>query len=110
MDPQAARTADPVPSNRPTPAKDGAANTAGPSGPKAEQKRGSYSRFVTLMKICRPAGALALAGLVVLWPQMQVGDKGFRPGVASVGPKTPIVCAWSTPGSRASTKRPCPTR
>lgn len=87
MDPQAARTADPVPSNRPTPAKDGAANTAGSSGPKAGQKRGSYSRFVTLMKICLPAGALALAGLVVLWPQLQVGDKGFRPGVASVGPQ-----------------------
>lgn len=87
MDPQAAKTADPVPSHRPTPAKDGAANTAGPSGPKPEQKHGSYSRFVTLMKICLPAGALALAGLVVLWPQLQVGDKGFRPGVASVGPQ-----------------------
>ncbi len=87
MDPSAAKTADPPPSSRPAAAKEGTANTAEPSGPQPGQKRGSYSRFVTLMKICLPAGALALAGLVVLWPQMQVSDKGFRPGVASVGPQ-----------------------
>jgi lipopolysaccharide export system protein LptC len=87
MDPQAAKTADPPPSHRSAPAQDGTANTAGPSGPKPEQKRGSYSRFVTLMRICLPAGALALAGLVVLWPQLQVGDKEFRPGVASGNPQ-----------------------
>ncbi len=39
------------------------------------------------MKICLPAGALALAGLVVLWPQLQVSDKGFRLGIAGVGPQ-----------------------
>lgn len=62
-------------------------STAGPPGPKSGQKRGSYSRFVTLMKICLPASALALAGLVVLWPQMQVSDKGFGPGVANGNPQ-----------------------
>ena len=87
MDPSAAKTAAPPPSHRPTPAKDGTANTAGPPDPKPEQKRGSYSRFVTLMKICLPASALALAGLVVLWPQIQVSDKEFRPNVASADPQ-----------------------
>ncbi len=87
MDPPAAKTADPPPSNRPTAAKDGTANTAAPSAPRPGPNLGSYSRFVTLMKICLPAGALALAGLVVLWPQMQDSDKGFKPGVASVGPQ-----------------------
>ena len=62
-------------------------STAGPPGPKSGQKRGSYSRFVTLMKIRLPASALALAGLVVLWPQMQVSDKGFGPGVANGNPQ-----------------------
>ncbi len=87
MDPSAAKPADPPPSHRPAPARDGTANTAAAGGAKPERMRGSYSRFVTLMKICLPAGALALAGLLVLWPQMQVSDKGLRPGVASVGPR-----------------------
>ncbi len=88
MDPLAAKTADPPPSHPPTPAKGGAVITALSAGQTLWQERGTYSRFVALMKFFLPAGALALAGLVVLWPQMQVSDKGFRPGVvASVGPQ-----------------------
>lgn len=80
---QPAQRADPPTTDRTVPAVDGTANASGGSAAKLEQRVGSYSRFVTLMKIFLPAGALALAGLVVLWPQVQDSDKGFRLGDTS---------------------------
>jgi lipopolysaccharide export system protein LptC len=37
-----------------------------------------YSRFVTLMKVVLPATALALAALVLFWPQLNPLDNRFR--------------------------------
>lgn len=38
----------------------------------------SYSRFVWLMKVVLPATAVALAGLVLFWPQLNPLDNRFR--------------------------------
>jgi lipopolysaccharide export system protein LptC len=37
-----------------------------------------YSRFVTLMKVVLPATAVALASLVIFWPQLNPLDNRFR--------------------------------
>lgn len=47
--------------------------------PKA---RGLHSRFVVLLRFVLPGLALALLALVVVWPQMQGRDGGFRLGFA----------------------------
>jgi len=45
---------------------------------------GAYSGFVSAMKWLLPAGALALIGLVVLWPHLSSNDFGFRIGFTAL--------------------------
>ncbi|HEY4134410.1 MAG TPA: LPS export ABC transporter periplasmic protein LptC [Alphaproteobacteria bacterium] len=43
-----------------------------------ETPRGNYSRFVTLMKLVLPTVAVALVALVLVWPQLQSREGGFK--------------------------------
>jgi len=38
----------------------------------------AYSGFVNMMKWLLPAGAIAMVGLIVLWPHLNTSDLGFR--------------------------------
>jgi lipopolysaccharide export system protein LptC len=59
-------------------------NTVTPGVGKRERRRlretprGNYSRFVTLMKMVLPVVALALVALVLVWPQLQSREGGFK--------------------------------
>ncbi len=46
----------------------------------------NYSRFVSLMKLLLPVMALALAVVMVAWPQLKSRDGGFRLGFLSINP------------------------
>ncbi len=46
----------------------------------------NYSRFVSLMKLLLPVAALALAVVMVAWPQFKSRDDGFSFGFLSVNP------------------------
>lgn len=46
----------------------------------------NYSRFVSLMKVLLPITALALATVMVAWPQLKSRDSGFSLGFLSVNP------------------------
>ncbi len=46
----------------------------------------NYSRFVSLMKLLLPVAALALAVVMVAWPQFKSRDGGFTFGFLSVNP------------------------
>jgi len=46
-----------------------------------------YSRFVGLMRLLLPAIALALAGVVVAWPELYRGREGFRLSFAEIRPQ-----------------------
>ncbi len=46
----------------------------------------NYSRFVSLMKVLLPITALALAAVMVAWPQLKSRDNGFSLGFLSVNP------------------------
>lgn len=46
----------------------------------------NYSRFVNLMKVLLPITALALAAIMVAWPQLKLRDSGFRLGFLSINP------------------------
>jgi lipopolysaccharide export system protein LptC len=46
----------------------------------------NYSRFVSLMKLLLPVAALALAAVMVAWPQLKSRDGGFRLGFLSINP------------------------
>jgi len=43
-----------------------------------------YSRFVGMMKVLLPVGAVVLIALVVVWPYLQATDGRFRIGFASL--------------------------
>lgn len=45
----------------------------------APRRRGirGYSRFVTFMKVVLPVAALLLIGLIVIWPQLDLGNQRF---------------------------------
>lgn len=47
---------------------------------------GGYSRFVGLMKVVLPVTAGILALLVVIWPQLERPEEGFRLGVSGMAP------------------------
>ena len=46
----------------------------------------NYSRFVSLMKLLLPVTALALAAVMVAWPQLKSRDGGFHLGFLSINP------------------------
>ncbi len=46
----------------------------------------NYSRFVSLMKLLLPVTALALAAVMVAWPQLNSRDGGFRLEFLSINP------------------------
>ena len=54
--------------------------------PRRRPISANRSRFVALMKFVLPIAAMALAGLVVAWPQLQSRIDGFRLGYASISP------------------------
>ncbi len=76
-----------------------AAPVSGPDAPTARQRLveairdGSaerdagpgYSRFVGLMKLVLPLGALVLSGLVVMWPYLSGRDDGFSVDFTDLG-------------------------
>lgn len=47
-----------------------------------------YSRFIRMMKLLLPAGAAALLGLVVTWPQIQSVPARFTMGFANISSST----------------------
>jgi lipopolysaccharide export system protein LptC len=53
------------------------------TGSGGRQPNGSYSRFVTWMKVVLPFFALGLIALIVIWPHLKT-DNSFRIGFASV--------------------------
>jgi lipopolysaccharide export system protein LptC len=57
-----------------------------PSGRRARSAGGGYSRFVGLMKVVLPLSAGILMLLVVIWPQLERPDEGFRLGVSGMAP------------------------
>ena len=58
-----------------------AATTTGPVAPRTLAARPlRYSRFVSFMKFVLPVVALALAGLVILWPQLRSIEAGLPLG------------------------------
>ena len=50
--------------------------------------RSRYSAFVHVLKLVLPALAVALVLLVVVWPQFDLGDSGFRVGVSKLQPES----------------------
>lgn len=53
---------------------------------KRRPARANYSRFVSLMKLLLPVLALALAAVMVVWPQLKSRDGGFSLGFLSINP------------------------
>jgi lipopolysaccharide export system protein LptC len=71
------------PAPRPTEAaiQAGGAPRPRPGGPRAG---GSYTRFVSLMKVALPMAAGVLVLLVVTWPQIEKRSEGFRLGATGI--------------------------
>lgn len=68
------------------PYRPGAARVTAGARPRRRAISANPSRFVALMKLVLPLAAMALAGLVVAWPQLQSRTDGFRLGYASISP------------------------
>lgn len=56
-----------------------------PSADRPNRRISSYSRFVGALKWLLPTAAVALAILVVLWPQLRTDSSKFRIGYAAIG-------------------------
>lgn len=65
--------------------RDGQARAAVQFAPRVARRLGvGYSRFVGAMKVLLPVGALALVGLVAVWPYIQPSDSRFRIGFSTL--------------------------
>jgi lipopolysaccharide export system protein LptC len=55
--------------------------------PKQRHLNAAYSGLVRTLKIVLPAVAVAIAALILLWPQFQPRDVRFRVGAVAIGPE-----------------------
>jgi lipopolysaccharide export system protein LptC len=65
-----------------------AAESATPRQPPRLSGRNSYSLFVAFLKLFLPALAVALILLVIVWPQLDIGEEQFRVGVSKLEPES----------------------
>ena len=65
---------------QPAPGNDRSAVAVNPRALQSRPRPRRYSRFVSIMKFALPVVALALAGLVILWPQLRGIEEGLPLG------------------------------
>lgn len=60
------------------------------TGAQSEKRHTAvYHKFVRIMKLALPTGAIALLGAILLWPQLQSESNRFQVGISGLDPRDP---------------------